>query len=479
MQVFKKFYVFALIAFLSACRSPSVTSEGSFSDSSPQINEQAFITSQSFRVGVLLPLSGDAAKAGQGMKNATMIALEDMNNPNLILQYYDTKSTPEGARVAAENALNQQVKLIIGPLMSSSVEAISYQTRRQNVPVIAFSTNDEVLQNQIYTLGLLIEEQVNRIVGYAAVKGRSRFALLLPDNSTGIAVARAAVKAAKKHGGKVVRIAFYNPNTSDFSEIIRQLSDFEKRAEPVIKEKKRLKALAEQGDAEAKKALKKLSLKETDEGVDFDAVIIPESGGRLKSATAMFGYYDVFAPDVLFLGTSVWENTSLNKESTLNKAAYPILSRSHSAYFNRKYQSLYGNYPNGLFAFAYDAVALSSALARSNPSDLDAAITTPDGFVGINGVFRIFANGKNQHSLDIMEIRPQADVVVDQAPRKFLSAPEILDETDIGALYDGNPPLIFGKDKNEAQQIIFGKTLLPAVSDYQQEENADNLMYNY
>ena len=73
---------------------------------------------------MLLPLSGEAAKAGQGLKNATMIALEDMNNPNLILQYYDTKSSPEGARVAVENALNQQVRLIIGPLMSTSVEAI-------------------------------------------------------------------------------------------------------------------------------------------------------------------------------------------------------------------------------------------------------------------------------------------------------------------------------------------------------------------
>ena len=71
---------------------------------------------------------------------------------------------------------------------------------RSNIPVIAFSTNQDVLQNQIYTIGLLIEEQVNRIVGYATSKDRSRFALLLPDNSTGLAVAKAAVKSTKKHG---------------------------------------------------------------------------------------------------------------------------------------------------------------------------------------------------------------------------------------------------------------------------------------
>lgn len=455
MQVFKTKYILALTVFLSACHSPTIVSRGDFSDNSSQINEQVFVTPESFRVGVLLPLSGTAAKAGQGLKNATMIALEDMNNPNLILQYYDTQSSPEGARVAAENALNQQVKMIIGPLMSSSVEAISPQTRSRNVPVVAFSTNEAVLQNQVYTLGLLIEEQVDRIIEYAASKGRGRFALLIPDNATGAAVARAAVKAAKKQGGSVVKIAFYSPNTIDFSGIIRELSDFDKRSAPVKKEKQRLQLLARQGDTEAAKALKKLKLKETAEGVDFDAVIIPESGGRLKSATAMFGYYDVFAPDVMFLGTSVWENTSLNKESTLSGAAYPVLSRTHSAYFNKKYQYLYGNYPNGLFTFAYDAVALSSALAKNNPSNLDAAITTPDGFVGISGVFRIFPNGKNQHSLDIMEIRPQADVIVDQAPRKFLSAPENNYSTDIKSLYENSLPVIFGKDEKEALEIIF------------------------
>lgn len=463
MQVFKNFSILALVVALSACRSAAIYSRGEMTDRTehtPQINEEAFVvTPQTFRVGVLLPLSGDAASAGQGLKNATMLALEDMNNPNLILQFYDTQGTSEGARVAAENALNQQVKLIIGPLMASSVEAISNQTRNRGVPVVAFSTNESVLQNQVYTLGLLIEEQVNRIVGYAATKGRSKFALLLPDNSTGLAVAKAAVRSAKKHGGNVVKIAFYAPDTTDFTSVIRELSNFDSRSEPVKREKARLTALAQSGDAEARKALKRLNLKETADGVDFDAVIIPESGGRLKSATAMFGYYDVFAPDVMFLGTSVWENTSLNRETTLNHAAYPVLSRTHSAYFNKKYQSLYGNYPNSLFSFAYDAVALASVLARSNPSDLDAAITIPDGFIGINGVFRIFENGKNQHSLDIMEVQSQADIIVDEAPKKFVSNPDDLSKIDVVTSYAENPPLILGKDKKEAETAIFGTTL--------------------
>ncbi len=442
--MFKKICALALAGLLIGCRSTSVTTDSGIYDSISDIDEAAFEAPSSFRVGVLLPLSGDAARYGQGLKQAALMALEDMNNPNLILQFYDTMSTPEGAQEAAENALKQKAQMIIGPLTGTSVRAISDETKAGGVPVVAFSTDSGALQNSVYTLGLLVEEQVNRIIAYAAGRGRRSFALLVPDNSTGIAAARAAVKATAGSEARVVKIAFYPPKSTDFSEIIRQLSDYDRRTGGTNREKKRLKALAAKG---------------AEESVDFDAVLIPESGARLKSAAAMFGYYDVFSPQVKFLGTSVWENTRLNRESTLIGSWYPAMSRTHNAYFNKKYHALFNEYPQSLYAFAYDAVALASALARNNPADIDAAITTGDGFVGISGMFRILPDGKNEHSLDIIEVTRSGDVVVDPAAKKFSAAlPENSPESAAQA-YDAVPPMIFGKDKSEAERLIFGRTL--------------------
>ena len=442
--MFKKICALALAGLLIGCRSTSVTTDSGIYDSISDIDEAAFEAPSSFRVGVLLPLSGDAARYGQGLKQAALMALEDMNNPNLILQFYDTMSTPEGAQEAAENALKQKAQMIIGPLTGTSVRAISDETKAGGVPVVAFSTDSGALQNSVYTLGLLVEEQVNRIIAYAAGRGRRSFALLVPDNSTGIAAARAAVKATAGSEARVVKIAFYPPKSTDFSEIIRQLSDYDRRTGGTNREKNRLKALAAKG---------------AEESVDFDAVLIPESGARLKSAAAMFGYYDVFSPQVKFLGTSVWENTRLNRESTLIGSWYPAMSRTHNAYFNKKYHALFNEYPQSLCAFAYDAVALASALARNNPADIDAAITTGDGFVGISGMFRILPDGKNEHSLDIIEVTRSGDVVVDPAAKKFSAAlPENSPESAAQA-YDAVPPMIFGKDKSEAERLIFGRTL--------------------
>ena len=420
--MFKKICIL-LVFFLASCQTPAVKQKKIFFMPSSPIEESELITKESFRVGVLLPLSGDAASVGNSLKNAAMLALEDINNPNLILQFYDTKSSSVGAREAAENAIDQDVKLIIGPLMAAEVEAVSDKTKRKGIPVVAFSTNESVLQNKIYTLGLLVGEQVERIVNYASSQGRSRFALLLPDNSTGIAVAREAMKAVKKNGSRVVKIAFYPPNTNDFSEIVKKLTNYGSRSG-------------------------------SGEGIGFDAVIIPETGSRLKSATAMFGYYDVFYPEVLFMGTSVWENTNLSKETTLQKAVYPALSRNYSAYFNKKYHSLYGVYPSALAAFGYDAVALASSLAKKGSSDLNDAITNPSGFSGINGAFRIFANGKNQHSLDVMQITSKGDAVIDAATHSFADSMANDDEY-MSFSYD-EMPTIFGKDVAQFRNQIIG-----------------------
>lgn len=459
--MFKKINMLVLCLLIGGCASnrsvPEMKPADTLTAGYGEMNFlQPYQDDENFRVGMLLPLSGKAAKQGQGLKNAAMMALDDVNNPKLIVQFYDTKSTPSGARTAVENALNQRSRLIVGPLMSTEVQAISDQTRSHNVPVIAFSTSQEVLQPTVYTLGLLIDEQVERIVSFAAKQGRQRFALLVPDNKMGMAVAKAAVAAAQENGAEVTRIAFYPPNTTDFANIVKQLTDYGSRSYKLNNMKATLKAQANKGDAAAAKKLKQLKTTNSAGDVDFDAVLIPEYGAKLKSIISMFGYYDVYAPQVKFLGTSLWENTNLNKETMIVHSWYPTLSRYQSAYFSNKYSQLFGERPSSLDSFGYDAIALASALAQQDSGDLNDAITNHDGYIGINGAFRLFGNGTNQHSLDIMEIRPQGDTTIDSAPKKFDDDGLNFYSNDNYMMSTPNMPRIFGKDPGIVESQIFG-----------------------
>ena len=92
----------------------------------------------SFRVAMLLPLTGSEANVGQSMKNAAMMAVGDVNNNNLVVQFYDTKGTGSGARIALENALNAKSDLILGPLKAEEVIAISGEALSKDVPVVSF-----------------------------------------------------------------------------------------------------------------------------------------------------------------------------------------------------------------------------------------------------------------------------------------------------------------------------------------------------
>lgn len=458
-QVLKKISSVFIVLGLCACASRGIRTTGGQNELYTETNEINVVRHDDFRVGVLLPLSGEFSKQGNGLKNATMMAMDDVNDSGLVLQYYDTKGTPEGASIAIENALNQGAQMIIGPMLSSSVQAITPAAKSSGVPVIAFNSASEVLQDGIYTMGLLLDEQVDRVMTYSVQQGRTRFGILVPDNNTGMAVARAAVKSAAKNGAAVTAIAFYKPGTTDFTDVLKSMTNYSSRSSRLNQMKAQYKSQAAAGNAEATRMMNKLNRLDSYGDVGFDAVLIPDYGATLKSAVAMFGYYDVFSPEVKFIGTSIWENTSLNKESTMRGSWYPSLSRQNNTYFINKYTELFGERPSSLYSLGYDAVALASAISRSGTDNLDYKITNPEGYLGVNGVFRFFNNGYNQHSLDIREVRDSGTYIVDAGPRKFTTDMGLVG----GDVVPSQRPAIYGKNPATAEALIFGQPLSQEV----------------
>lgn len=415
----KKISIICAIFMLVACSSTKpIKDEGGAESYTTDISEIGISNSRSFRVGMLLPLTGADSKYGQGMKNASLLALNDIKNPNLVIQYYDTASTPAGARVAIKNAADQRAQLILGPLKSTEVSAISNETIYRGIPVIAFSTSPDVLQPTIYTLGLLIDEQIDRIITYAVASGRRNFALLLPDNNTGISVARAAVKSANKNKVAIKLIGFYPQGLSDFSDLTKKI---------------------------------------TDSGVSFDALLIPEGGVTLTAATAMFAYYDLAYPDVQFLGSSIWEAGISSRETSLQQSLYPSLTKANGSGFVAQYYSVFGEKPSSLYTLGYDAVILADKLSKSNDESLLASITSLGGFQGLNGKVRFFENGTNQHALDIVSVSAQGGKVVDSGEIYFETINEPLEQIDADTIY--STPKIIGKDSSLAQILIYGKAI--------------------
>ena len=91
--------------------------------------------------------------------------------------------------------------------------------------------------------------------------------------------------------------------------------------------------------------------------------------------------------------------------------------------FKARYAAAYGNNPHPIAGLAYDGIAAIGALAAQGKSDAltRQALTQPAGFIGVNGVFRLLADGTNQRGLAVATIQDNQVVIIDPAPRSFAS----------------------------------------------------------
>ena len=418
MQVLKKIAIFFLCFGIFGCNSQLTNNRIELSDQRYDIidydtvNRPISIEGQ-LNVAVLLPLTGKASNIGLGMQNAMFMALDDLQSNRLTLKFYDTKSNKMGASLAAEKAINEGAQLILGPLMSEEVEGASAEALSANIPMVSFTTSPQVLQKGVYSIGLLNGEQVDRAISYASSKGRQKMALLVPDTNSGLNIVKSAIMSSIAKNMALEKVGFYSPSNVDFSMLVKEISA----------------------------------------SADFDTVMIADSGNRLKSLASMFAYNDIMYPDVLFMGTSAWDNTNLSKETILYHGVYPMVSKSYGTYFTDKYKETFGEQPKSIYSFAYDSVLLASVVSGKNEKNIENTLTQNSGFIGVNGFFKILPTGQSYHSLEMVEVTKDGPKVVSSADNR--ESDYIDSEIDIRYVPYEKLPKFYGKSGSEVLKWLY------------------------
>jgi ABC-type branched-subunit amino acid transport system substrate-binding protein len=333
------------------------------------------------KVGLLLPLSasGNAAVAGQSMKNAAEMALAEFQNPNIQLLIKDDGGNAQGAQQGTQQALGEGAEIILGPLFALSVPATAQLARGRGVSVIAFSTDSSVAGHGVYLLSFLPESDVNRIVEYSASIGKRSFAALLPDNAYGNVVEAAFKQAVGRKGGRIVAFEKYGAD----------------RAGPARN------VAAALGSA--------------------DALFIADDGDSVVAAADALTAAGANLRNVQLLGTGLWDNPRVFASPALQGGLYAAPDPAGFRSFSARYRARYGSDPVRTATLAYDAVALVAALARTQgPQRFSAdVLTNPSGFAGIDGLFRFRADGTNERGLAVMRVGSGGGVPVAGSPKSF------------------------------------------------------------
>lgn len=369
------------------------------------------------RVGLLVPLTGRAAKVGKEIMNAAQLALFDFAGPRYELLPYDTKSTAEGAIEAVRYAISDGVSIIIGPLLSKSAQAISPFLQAANVNALAFTNDFAAASSNVFVLGVRPEEEVERIINFAAIQGSTRFALLAPADEYGIRIRSAFEKAVRDNAVGLSKIIQFS-GSDDLAQTIRSMADYDERRKELLQQRNQLKGKT---DKLSMKALKRLGLLETIGDTDFDALLVAAGGKSLQSIAAHLPYYDVDPKKVRILGTSLWNANWVHAEPALLGGWFASTSVKNRSEFVAQFKSVYNHAPNRLATLAYDAVALSAVLADEN-GDADYSretLTDPAGFLGRDGIFRLHPWGLAERGLSIMQVQQKGFSEISPAPTSF------------------------------------------------------------
>ncbi len=334
------------------------------------------------RVALLLPLSGGAANVGQTLLNSAQMALFEVSGPGLVLQVYDTKGTADGAVRAADLALHQGVRLIIGPLFSPEVKAVAPKTQGLNVNIVALTSDPATATKGVFILGHQLQQQVERVALFARSRGLTVFTALAPDDEQGRQAVQALRKAVTAADGLVTAVEFYDPASADLTPAVRRLA----QQKP------------------------------------FDAVLIPDKGSRVKGVAPLLPYFDIDLQATRLLGTQRWADGDLRHEPAVVGGWYAAPFSPAQTRFIERYRRAFGANPSAIASLAYDAVALAAVLGRgiSGPDFDNGAFTSAAGFAGVDGLFRLQPSGVAERGLAVMEV--QADgtpVIVSPSPESF------------------------------------------------------------
>lgn len=340
------------------------------------------------RVGVILPFSSTSASTralATAMMRAAELALFDANNHDILLITVDDTGSAQDATDAGQKLLNQGAEVIVGPLFSQSVAAVAPLARDRGVPLIAFSTDAGVAGNGVYLLSFLPQNEVKRVISYASAQGHSAFSALIPETAYGDVVAKAfsdSVAAAGKHVADVER---FSPSAG---------------------------AIVEPAAAVAKS--------------QPDAVLIAQGGALLRGIAPALAFDGIDPTKVKLLGTGLWDDPAIGKEPLLEGGWFAAPEPDADAAFVTKYRNAFGGPPPQLAALAYDAVSLVAVLASGAPYHRFtlAALTDPNGFAGVDGIFRFTADGTIERGLAVLAVAPGGTFrVIDPAPKTFEKQP--------------------------------------------------------
>ena len=347
---------------------------------------------KTLKVGLLAPLSGPYSEIGNSLLYSLQLALEEINDENVIIVPRDSGfNNKEKLSIAINDLRSLEVKVIIGPTTHKEFENVK---RYNDLIFISPSNISPEFSNNIISIGVSLESQITALTKFIKKQKKTRTIIMYPKNQ----YLEFIKKKIENLNLKNVKTFTYSPNPEVLTGEIETLTNYSQRKRSL---ELRKKMFEDKDDDQSIKELERLEKLYTLGNVNFDSVIIIDFGNNLKSVLTSLVYTDVNQDKVLFTTINQWFDESIFYENTIKNLYYPSVDYKEFKKYNNKYFQKFNIYPTEITILAYDALGLIYYAWKKNGK-----INSINDFIFKNkikgkiGTFS-FKNGKVIQELDI------------------------------------------------------------------------------
>lgn len=344
----------------------------------------------------LVPLSGKYAGIGFSVLAGAEVALRQLRGQEAevfspVLLWTDTGGLPERARAQFQVAArDRSVVGFIGPLTGEEGQSVSVAFNSESPPALYLGQKRITEKPFFYRFGLTPRQEAVAVLSHLARGGRDDLILFYPDNGYGRGFADAVNSAAGEVRIRVGRTVSYRPDTTDFTEAIRQ--GFGSAARSSRKKRKGALHLSQ------------------------DAIVIADRWEKVFLLASQLRFYNVYLP---LAGFSGWSDESLLEKAgeTVEGSVFSVdyagaIPGFLGEKFRKEYQEAMERAPLRFEAMGYDAALLLAesfhldAERDSQPAGKRTREKIPilGTFRGVTGTFQFGPDGEMHRKVSLMGV---------------------------------------------------------------------------
>ena len=304
---------------------------------------------KTLKVGLLAPLSGPYNEIGRSLLNSLQLALEEIDDKNVIIVPRDSGFNDKDKLNSAINDMQKNgVKIIIGPTNFDEFDEVK---KYNDLIFISPSNINPDFSNNIISIGVSLESQLVALTEFIKKKKKKKTIIMYPKNEY-LEFIEDKLNNLNLSNFKTFT---YSSNPEILTGEIEILTKYAQRKRSL---ELRKKMFEDKEDEQSIKELDRLEQLYTLGSVGFDSVIIIDFGNNLKSVLTSLVYTDVNQNDVLFTTINQWFDESIFYENTIKNLYYPSVNYNEFKKYNNKYFEKFKIYPNEITILAYDALGL-------------------------------------------------------------------------------------------------------------------------